>query len=308
MENILLPSEQLTKKELSIRKELENKEETETGGALNFIVRNFNTKKLIPKILEVSQLEKTAKREFTNFKIVNKEWKINSKNFSGFKILHLTDLHADIEENFATELAEKLKNIKENANICVITGDFQNNLNDEPTATVKAVKEIIKNIQSRMPIYAVPGNHDSIKTLDAVANLGIEFLCNKEKNIECNGEYLSLIGIEDNHFFKLDNIEKATSKAKRNGTRILLAHSPEIYKKAEREKIALCLSGHTHAGQIRLPYVGAIFKQANVPNKMIWGEWKYKNLQGYTSAGTGACGVPYRLNCPPEVIIHTIIN
>lgn len=64
------------------------------------------------------------------------------------------------------------------------------------------------------------------------------------------------------------------------------------------------LSGHTHGGQICLPGGFALIKLAKVPRKMLAGAWQYEGLQGYTSRGTGSCGVAARFFCPPEITIH----
>jgi len=87
---------------------------------------------------------------------------------------------------------------------------------------------------------------------------------------------------------------------------ILLAHSPESYRAAASIGYDLMLSGHTHAGQICLPGRYAILANANCPRRMLYGTWKYQMMQGYTSSGTGSCGVPVRFFCPPEIVIHTL--
>jgi predicted MPP superfamily phosphohydrolase len=66
------------------------------------------------------------------------------------------------------------------------------------------------------------------------------------------------------------------------------------------------LSGHTHGGQICLPGSVALIKVCKVPRRMQKGGWIFRNMAGYTSVGTGSCGVPLRFFCPPEMTVHTL--
>jgi predicted MPP superfamily phosphohydrolase len=85
--------------------------------------------------------------------------------------------------------------------------------------------------------------------------------------------------------------------------KILLAHAPELFKEADALGIQLNLSGHTHAGQLRLPGIGAIRQNARCPKQFAWGAWQYGRLQGHTSAGVGCSTLPIRFCCPPEIVI-----
>jgi predicted MPP superfamily phosphohydrolase len=66
------------------------------------------------------------------------------------------------------------------------------------------------------------------------------------------------------------------------------------------------LSGHTHGGQICLPGGFVLIRNAPVPRHMLAGAWRHAGLQGYTSRGTGSCGVAARFFCPPEITLHVL--
>jgi predicted MPP superfamily phosphohydrolase len=83
--------------------------------------------------------------------------------------------------------------------------------------------------------------------------------------------------------------------------KVLLVHTPEIFREAQECGIDLYLCGHTHGGQICLPLIGPVISHANCPREYTRGVWKYRNLQGYTSTGVGTSGVPVRFLCPPEI-------
>jgi predicted MPP superfamily phosphohydrolase len=115
---------------------------------------------------------------------------------------------------------------------------------------------------------------------------------------------LILAGIDDPHYYRADNLEKAADTIPPGMISILLAHSPEIYRHAAHADFNIMLCGHTHGGQICLPGGMPLMCNARCPRLYCSGAWSYNNLHGYTSAGSGACVVDVRLNCPPEITLH----
>jgi predicted MPP superfamily phosphohydrolase len=72
---------------------------------------------------------------------------------------------------------------------------------------------------------------------------------------------------------------------------------------------ALCLAGHTHGGQICLPNGKAlVLPTKNLPPALVAGRWQAGPMPGYTSRGTGSCGVNARFHCPPEITLHTLYS
>jgi predicted MPP superfamily phosphohydrolase len=115
-----------------------------------------------------------------------------------------------------------------------------------------------------------------------------------------------LVGLDDCHYYGAADIDLATSDIPDGAFTIMLCHSPEFYKEAERAGFSLYLAGHTHGGQLCLPGGIAVAYCAAVPRKFIKGEWLYGRIKGYTSYGAGSSGVPARLFCPPEVALITL--
>ena len=87
---------------------------------------------------------------------------------------------------------------------------------------------------------------------------------------------------------------------------ILLSHTPETYREAAAAGFDLMLSGHTHGGQLCLPGGIPIKLEARLPRSMGAGAWRYAEMAGYTSVGAGTSLLPVRLNCPPEITLHTL--
>jgi predicted MPP superfamily phosphohydrolase len=117
---------------------------------------------------------------------------------------------------------------------------------------------------------------------------------------------IHLAGIDDAHFFRVDNIEKAASEIPQGGFSILLSHTPEVYRQAAHAGFSLILSGHTHGGQLCLPGQIPITLDSALPRRMGAGAWTYNAMAGYTSVGLGSSIVAARINCLPEITLHRL--
>jgi len=222
--------------------------------------------------------------------------------FAGFRILHLTDLHLDLDPSFPPQLQSKLKNL--DYDLCVITGDFR-------AATFGDYRECLKKMSMiaatlKNPIYGVLGNHDFIEMVTPLEEMGIKLLLNEAIEIELQGDSIWLAGVDDPHFYQTDNLQKASEQISTESAAILMSHSPELYKQAAASGFDLMLCGHTHGGQICLPGGTPILTNGNCPRQYVAGKWKYRELSGYTSKGVGCSGVPVRFNCLPEIVLHVL--
>jgi predicted MPP superfamily phosphohydrolase len=135
-------------------------------------------------------------------------------------------------------------------------------------------------------------------------DMDIHVLLNEQVPIERHGETIHLAGIDDPHYYRADNLEKAADTIPDGAISVLLAHSPEIYRHAAHADFNVMLCGHTHAGQICLPGGLPVMCNARCPRAFCRGSWTYHGMTGYTSAGSGACVVDVRINCPPEITLH----
>jgi hypothetical protein len=134
--------------------------------------------------------------------------------------------------------------------------------------------------------------------------MGIRMLLNENHVLERGNQRIHLAGIDDAHFYQVDNIEKAASGIPQEEFSILISHTPEIYRHAAHAGFDLLISGHTHGGQICLPGGVPLTLDSNLPRRFGAGSWDYHGMLGYTSRGTGSSVVPVRFNCPPEITLH----
>ncbi len=222
--------------------------------------------------------------------------------FDGFKILHLSDLHVDMSDEAMRQILALLPDL--DYDLCVLTGDYRGKTFGSFDPVLAGMAELREALNGQ--VYGVLGNHDSIRMVPGFEAMGIGMLLNECIVIERGAQKLHLAGIDDAHFYRADNIEKAADTIPHEDFSILLSHTPEIYCQAAHAGFDVLLSGHTHGGQICLPGGVPITLDANLPRSFGSGAWKYGNLAGYTSTGAGSSVVPVRFNCPPEITIHTL--
>ncbi|MEJ2434213.1 MAG: metallophosphoesterase [Pseudolabrys sp.] len=220
--------------------------------------------------------------------------------FDGFTLLHISDLHVERSEAALRRLVALVPSF--DYDLCVLTGDYRGPTHGPYDAALAFMQRLMGVL--RGPVYGVLGNHDSIRMVPGLEDMGIRMLLNENEPVARDGETIYLAGIDDAHFFRMDNIERAATGIPHAAFSILLSHTPETYRQADHAGFDLLLSGHTHGGQICLPGSIPLTLSAALPRAMGAGAWKYDRMVGYTSTGAGTAIVPVRLNCPPEITLH----
>jgi predicted MPP superfamily phosphohydrolase len=225
--------------------------------------------------------------------------------FEGYTLLQISDLHLDMASDMPDALVDAIVRAG-HYDLCVLTGDFRARTFGPYFNAVKATQKVLPAINS--PIYAVLGNHDSIRMVPALEDSGVRMLLNESVALERSGSAIYLAGIDDPHYYRADNLEKAADAIPAGAVSILLAHSPEIYRHAAYAGFHVMLSGHTHGGQVCLPGNIPLYLNAKAPRRICRGFWRYNDLQGYTSTGSGVSILDVRLNCPPEITLHRLLR
>lgn len=224
------------------------------------------------------------------------------QDFDNFTILHLSDLHTDMNPRAMINVAHLAETL--NYDLCVWTGDYRGQTFGDYRPCLKGLQRVRQAIKT--DVYAVLGNHDTILMTPDIEQMGVTMLLNENVTLERNGARIYLAGVDDAHFYRVDNIEKAAGNIPEHAYSILLSHTPEIYRQAAHAGFRLLLSGHTHGGQICLPGGIPVTLDAALPRAMGRGAWNYGAMAGYTSVGAGSSIVPVRFNCPPEVTLHRL--
>jgi uncharacterized protein len=195
--------------------------------------------------------------------------------FDGFTILHISDMHVDMNEAAMRNLVVLVDDLR--YDICVLTGDFRGKTFGPFDAALDGVSRVRSHLSG--PIYGVLGNHDTIQMVPGLEAMGVRMLLNESEAIVRDRQRIYVAGIDDAHFFKVDNIEKTASQIPDGEFSILLSHTPEIYSEAAHADFNLLLSGHTHGGQICLPGSIPITLDSVLPRRMGSGAWQYHNAR-----------------------------
>ena len=224
------------------------------------------------------------------------------KAFDGFTILQLSDLHVEMSEGAMDRVVALLKDAS--YDLCVLTGDYRAKTwgpHEEAISGVARVRAALRG-----EVYGVLGNHDTILMVPDLEAMGITMLLNESKIIERSGERLHLVGIDDAHYYRMDNLDSLRGHPARAFS-ILISHTPEIYRQAAHADFDVLLSGHTHGGQVCLPGRIPLTLNSVLPRSMGSGAWRYHDMSGYTLVGAGSSIVPVRFNCPPEITLHRLL-
>jgi predicted MPP superfamily phosphohydrolase len=274
------------------------------GQGINFFhVENwYSVHSIIRTALKLTGLYRRGRRNAARILVRHNDIRFKElpSLFDGFTILHISDMHVDMNEGAMRHLMELADGLR--YDLCVLTGDFRGKTFGPFAATLNGIARVRAHLDG--PVYGVLGNHDTIQMIPGLEAMGIRMLLNECETIARGDQRIYLAGIDDAHYFRVDNIEKAGSQIPDGEFSILLSHTPEIYRQAAHADFNLLLSGHTHGGQICLPGSIPITLDSVLPRRMGAGAWQYHNMIGYTSVGAGSCIVAVRLNCPPEITLH----
>jgi predicted MPP superfamily phosphohydrolase len=230
----------------------------------------------------------------------------------GFTIALLSDFHYD--PYFSVHPLRAAIGMVNNLHpeLIVLTGDFVSApmIGTDPNGAwvAEPCSLLLRQMRAPYGLWAVMGNHDvatdAARVTRALRAQGIQVLINQSTPIERKGERFWLSGVDD----ILDgnpNLPATLKKVPSSEATILLAHEPDYADYVARYPVDLQLSGHTHGGQVRLPFLRPLYLPA-LARKYIWGLYKIGGLTLYTNPGLGTIGVPVRLNCPPEITLLTL--
>ena len=234
--------------------------------------------------------------------------------FHGLRIVQVSDIHYDefSEPYFVREVVRQVNSL--NPDLVVLTGDFVTSgwLPMQTSARLSyPCAEVLSGIQCPHR-FASLGNHDTLVgwpvVLDALKVQGIPTLVDSYLPIERNGSRLWLAGIRSSLVDSPDLGKALPATAGPNEPVILLAHEPDYATEiVKRGKVDLMLSGHTHGGQIRLPFIGTPrMALADGGRRFVHGHFNLGPMQLYVNRGIGTVTVPIRILCPPEITLITL--
>jgi predicted MPP superfamily phosphohydrolase len=278
------------------------------GKGINFFHPEnwYSSHGLLRSLLKATGFYWRGRNNTLRFRVSNNRIQIPSLPvaFDGFTLLHLSDLHTDMHPPATEALAQRIADM--NYDAVILTGDYRAFTFGEIDAAMAGMRSLCSKLHK--PVYAVLGNHDTIRMVPELESMGIQVLLNESVVLTRGEEVIHLAGVDDAHYYRVDNIEKAAEGIPMEGVSILLSHTPEIYRQAAHSGFDLFFCGHTHGGQICLPGGIPLTLDSRCPRYLGFGNWQHGKMQGYTSAGAGTSIVEVRLNCLPEIALHTLVR
>jgi predicted MPP superfamily phosphohydrolase len=236
--------------------------------------------------------------------------------FAGFRIVQISDIHLDefTEEFFLNEIVRRVNGLR--PDLVLVTGDFCSRgplPNRFGLAAAQRCAELLHGITCPQR-FAVLGNHDvvvgPVQIRGFLERNGTPVLVNQYLPIERGGERFWLAGLDDSLSGHPDlNLTIPSNREAEAGPILLMAHEPDYVQTVAAHPrgslVDLVLSGHTHGGQVRLPGIKPMLLP---PGGRDFPEGFYVlgKLQLYVNRGLGTVGVPFRLNCPPEITVATL--
>ncbi len=240
-----------------------------------------------------------------------------SPAFDGVKVAQLSDIHLDeFTEPFLLREAIDIVN-RARPDYVFLTGDYVT-ADVLPKHMIIAAAgqcgRLLTGLQCKER-YAIFGNHDAMagefEVGEAMSEAKLTFLRNTHVPLERNGSRVWLAGIDDpvRGFPDQGAAIPESIRHLANEPVILMCHAPDYIDRLNAhptgQAISLVLSGHTHGGQIRVPFMGPLFTPA-WGRKYVEGLFKVGSMQLYVNRGIGTVGAPFRLDCRPEITIFTL--
>lgn len=215
---------------------------------------------------------------------------INGRIESPIKMAHLSDLHFGNLFRLEKKVLAEIE--KEKPDIIMVTGDSYENLHQ-----VEEMKNFFTQLKAPLGVWGVKGNWENWNPVGDERSfwqtIGVNLLVNEKSKIR---EDIELFGYDDEFSGKPD---RDLANERTEQFRICIFHSPAFFEKAS-EKCSLSLSGHTHGGQVKIPFWGPLWvPRGSGPYLQGW--YQLSNSRMYVSRGLGTSVLPIRFGSRPEL-------
>jgi uncharacterized protein len=235
--------------------------------------------------------------------------------FEGYKIVQLTDIHArsGVMDRQMLETIARLAT-EQQPDLIALTGDY---ITKKPDGTEEMLSNAFRQLQAKDGVVAIMGNHErgygeDMTPVERAIHAGnAKILNNAVYSIDRQGSKLNIAGVDD-VLFSWADLPKTIAQLPKTGTNILLAHEPDFADtaSAQKHRFSLQLSGHSHGGQIVIPFFPRI--RPPLAKKYVNGLYQIGEMQLYVSPGVGTTGPPQsRFNCRPEIsviVLHKALD
>lgn len=229
------------------------------------------------------------------------------------RILHMSDVQTDRVTDYEEGVFRKMAELQ--PDLILHTGDLVQTRRHASDETERAkLLALFGTLRPPLGIWHVHGDVDRhLVRLDAQAVSPLRVLGDQHVELSTPGGVVSLYGLTLGSSANAWDPNPDTRRwaGSTRGFKILLGHNPNFVMQAKNLPVDLCLAGHTHGGQIRVPFFGPPLTLCNVPRELARGWHRVGGVQLNVSAGIGGehcAGLPtIRLNCPPEMTLIRVV-
>jgi len=233
--------------------------------------------------------------------------------FDGLKVAQLSDLHIHSVSRAYRLVIDVIR--REHPNLVVITGDLVDRP-EETSACILFLRQVRK--AAGVPVVVVPGNwdHRAFPTKQSIAawhqrlqeETGVRVLANQNAVLHRHDSRIWLVGTDDPYFGHAD-LDASFRGVPDTAFALVLTHAPEAFEElAQRPAAKVVLAGHTHGGQVRLPFIGAVRVPSRYGTRFARGLFKMGDTFFYVNAGIGMSHLPIRFLCRPELTFITLTS
>ena len=226
------------------------------------------------------------------------------------RIALLSDIHAAGPHDLPARCAQVVAQVNAEApDLVLLLGDYVD-LRPIKTAFVppEVIAPVLGRLQAPLGVYAVLGNHDwrvgGARIANALTAAGIEVLDNVARRLEREGGACWLAGVGDASV-GADRLAATLAQISDGAPALLMTHSPDVFPEVPA-RVALSVAGHTHGGQVRLPFLGALYVPSRHGRRYAYGHIVEDGRHLFVSRGLGHSVLPMRFLCPPEIVLITL--
>jgi hypothetical protein len=222
----------------------------------------------------------------------------------GYRIVQLSDLHIGSFDDTSHGLVWSKRANQLGADLAVVTGD----LVTAGTEFYPDAAEVVGELRARDGVLVCMGNHDQWDDAQLKQELerrGATVLANSWKLIQRGNGSLVVAGVDD-HWTGKGDLARTLEGRPQGVPTVLLAHDPDFVPSASEAGVELVLSGHTHGGQVGVPFLSRWLNLAALTGQRGSGLLRFGKTYSYVSAGLGTTGLPFRLAIPPEIALFTL--
>lgn len=215
---------------------------------------------------------------------------------SPLRVMHLSDLHGGSPGGVEADVLAVLE--REKPDVVVLTGDTSDR------GTLDAYEPFLRSLRAPLGVFAVEGNWEHWRPIAderaLYARAGITLLVNEARRL---GEGLWIVGLDDATAGRPD-LDRALREVPPGATTIALMHSPGFFD-GVAGRVSVVLAGHTHGGQVRLPFVRPLWLPPG-SGPYVQGRYELRGSTMYVSRGLGTSILPVRAFCRPEIAMVTL--